>query len=110
MSKTIGAVFAICVVCQPVFAADVGVGVTTIVPDTGIHIIEVAINPPNSREFIINGRHYAPKGDSCRGWEAGDRIDLVQGDWHGFCVSSTFRNYTRRSTCEMWCGYAAFHW
>jgi hypothetical protein len=104
MSKTVGAVLAICMICQPVFAADIGVGAT------GRHIIEVAINPPNSREFIINGSRYASKGDSCRRWEAGDRIDLIRGDWHGFCVSSIFHNYTRRSTCEMWCGYAAFHW
>lgn len=74
------------------------------------HIIEVAITPYAAREFIINGSHFAPKGDACRGWEAGQRITLVAGDWNGRCVSAVFRNLSLRRTCEMWCGYEAFHW
>lgn len=108
MLKTIGAVVALCALGQPAFAADASDAAMPRVPDN--HVIEVAINPPNSREFIINGRHFAPKGEACRGWEAGDRIALVDGQWHGFCISKTFKNLSRNATCEMWCGYASFHW
>jgi hypothetical protein len=110
MLKTIGALIAVCVVCQPSYADESGKGVrhahrSAAWPDH--HIIEVAINPPNSREFIINGTRFAPKPNSCAGWEAGDRVNLISGDWHGWCWSATFENLTRRQTCDMWCGYAA---
>jgi hypothetical protein len=69
------------------------------------HIIEVAIHPPGSRQFIINGRVFTARSPACLGWQAGDRIDLVEGDWHGWCQSAVFYNRTLRRSCEMSCGY-----
>jgi hypothetical protein len=69
------------------------------------HIIEVAIHPPGSRQFIINGGRYTAYGNACLGWEAGNRISLVEGNWHGWCRSVVFYNHTLRQSCEMSCGY-----
>ena len=72
------------------------------------HIIEVAVSPPSGREYIINGARFSPKTGQCGGWVAGNRINMLSGDWHGWCWSATFENLSRhRDTCEMWCGYAA---
>ena len=111
MLRMIGALTALCVIGQAAYAD----GSDTVRrhghhaalwPDH--HIIEVAINPPSGREFIINGWHFAPKPGQCGGWAAGDRINMISGDWHGWCWSAAFENLTRRrDTCEMWCSYAA---
>jgi hypothetical protein len=107
----ISALVVICALGQPVLAADMGVSGSRVTHWREHHIIEVAINPPGSREFVINGAHFAAKSDACRGWEAGDRLALLAGEWHGYCGTAVFRNLSRGRTCEMWCGYAAaFHW
>lgn len=111
MLKTIAALFAAGVICQPCYSADLDTGGRVRIHRgyawRDHHIIEVAIHPPGSRAFIINGAHFAAKSDACLGWEAGDRIALVSGEWHGYCTSAVFRNLSRGRTCEMWCGYYA---
>ena len=110
MLKTIGALTVLCMLGQMAYADGSGTmrkhGRAAQWPDH--HIIEVAVNPPGGREYIINGTRFAPKPGQCGGWAAGDRINMVSGDWRGWCSSATFENLTRRrDTCEMWCGYAA---
>ncbi len=66
------------------------------------HVIEV-VQPPYSGIFIINGIRFTGMTSACLGWAAGERIRLIDGDWHGHCVTATFYNFARRSTCQMWC-------
>jgi hypothetical protein len=66
------------------------------------HVIEV-VQPPWSGNFIINGTRFRAKTAACLSWVAGDRIQLLAGDWNGYCVDAVFYNVSRRSTCEMWC-------
>ena len=66
------------------------------------HVVEV-VQPPRSGNFIINGARFTGISASCLSWAAGERIALVQGDWHGRCVTAVFYNFHRRSTCETWC-------
>ena len=66
------------------------------------HVIEV-VQPPDSGNFIINGTRFTAKSAACRRWAAGERIRLVAGDWNGQCVDAVFYNFTRRSSCAMWC-------
>src|SRR5580704_14328234 len=66
------------------------------------HVIEV-VKPPYSGAFIINGTNFAARSPVCLSWTAGDRITLLAGDWHGYCVGATFYNVTRHQACQMWC-------
>ena len=66
------------------------------------HVIEV-VQPPGSGNFIINGMRFTAKTDACYRWAAGERIKLIAGDWNAQCVDAVFYNFSRRSTCEMWC-------
>jgi hypothetical protein len=67
------------------------------------HVIEV-VQPPYSGAFIINGARFTAASPACLGWNAGERITLLAGDWHGRCVGAVFHNVTRHSNCQMWCG------
>jgi hypothetical protein len=65
------------------------------------------INGTNFGSFIINGTNFAARSPACLSWVAGERITLLAGDWHGYCVSATFYNVTRHQACQMWCGTQA---
>jgi hypothetical protein len=67
------------------------------------HVVEV-VAPPYSGNFIINGTHFAGVAPACLRWSAGERIQLLAGDWHGRCTEAVFYNLTLRSTCRMACG------
>jgi hypothetical protein len=67
------------------------------------HVIEAA-RPPYSGSYIINGAYFTAKSAACSFWNAGERVTLLAGDWHGRCVDAVFRNAAHRSACEMWCG------
>jgi hypothetical protein len=73
------------------------------------HVIE-AVRPPGSGNFIINGARFTAKGPACNHWAAGERINLIAGDWNAQCVDAVFYNFYRRTTCEMWCGGGWFRW
>jgi hypothetical protein len=66
------------------------------------HVIEV-VQPPYSGIFIINGIRFTGMTPACLRWAAGERIRLISGDWHGHCVTATFYNTRRHSTCRTWC-------
>jgi hypothetical protein len=70
------------------------------------HVIEV-VEPPYSGSFIINGTNFAARSPACLSWAPGDRIRLLAGDWHGYCVGATLYNVTRHQSCPMWCGTQA---
>jgi hypothetical protein len=107
LARTIvaGGLLLACAAGAPSGAADISVHhrAGRVVPEH--HIIEVAIHPPGSRQFIINGSLFTARSPACLGWEAGNRIDLVEGDWHGWCQTAVFYNRTLRRSCEMSCGY-----
>jgi hypothetical protein len=71
------------------------------------HVVEV-VRPPYSGNFIINGYHFTAKHHTCKSWVAGDRIKLIDGDWHAQCDEAVFYNLTQGSSCEMWCGRRAY--
>jgi hypothetical protein len=111
-SAALGALALACTVCVPAMAADLGA------PSDGYrvqrverwhavrehHIIEVAIRPPLSHQYIINGYQFTAASPVCVGWAAGEHIRLVRGEWHGRCQTAVFYNVNRRQSCEMWCG------
>ncbi len=68
------------------------------------HVVEV-VSPPYSGNFIINGARFTGRTAACLRWVAGERITLLAGDWNGRCIGAVFYNFTRRSRCEMWCGW-----
>jgi hypothetical protein len=68
------------------------------------HVVEV-VSPPYSGRFIINGARFTGWTPACFSWAAGEQIRLLAGDWNGHCLGAVFYNLTRRSTCEMWCGW-----
>lgn len=72
------------------------------------HVIEVSVDSPLPRRFIINGHVFTARSDTCLGWHAGHRVSMVSGDWHGWCYSAVFHNRTLRRDCEMYCGYFGF--
>jgi hypothetical protein len=67
------------------------------------HVIEL-VRGPGSGSYIINGMHFTAETPACASWNAGERITLLSGDWHGRCVEAAFYNVTRRRACQMWCG------
>jgi hypothetical protein len=66
------------------------------------HVIE-KVRPPYSGNFIINATRFTAKTPACARWVAGERIKLLAGDWHGFCVDAVFYNVPRREVCELAC-------
>jgi len=72
------------------------------------HVIEIVKNAYSDR-FIINGARFTAKTPFCGGnWLAGERVALLSGEIHGFCVDAVFYNATRRQACEVWCGGSLF--
>jgi hypothetical protein len=67
------------------------------------HVVEV-VRPPYSGSYIINGARFTAESAACTGWNAGERITLSAGDWHGRCVDAVFYNVARHRACRMWCG------
>jgi len=84
-------------VCQPALARE-----RHAVPAER-HVIEV-VRPPHGGSYIINGAYFTAKSATCSSWNAGDRITLLAGDWHGHCIDAVFRNAAHRGACQMWCG------
>jgi hypothetical protein len=70
------------------------------------HVIEV-IKPPYSGSFIINGANFAARSPACLSWTADERIALLAGDGHAYCIGATFYNVNRYQACKMWCAAPA---
>jgi len=106
MSKSIF-VFALAILaCRPALSADQGPPISQtarpmLPPER--HVIELA-RPPYSGAYIINGTRFTATSAACADWNAGDRITLLAGDWHGRCIGAVFYNVARHSACQMWCG------
>src|ERR1700686_4066802 len=66
------------------------------------HVIEL-VRPPYSGSYVINGAYFTAKSAACTDWNAGERITLRAGDWHGRCVDAVFYNVARHHACQMWC-------
>ena len=64
------------------------------------HVIEQVRNGI-STDFVMNGTWFSGIDNCALGWTAGDRISLLDGDWHGNCESASFYNASRRLTCEL---------
>jgi len=62
------------------------------------------VRPPYSGAYIINGTQFTATSAACADWNAGDRVTLLAGDWHGRCVGAVFYNVARHRACQMWCG------
>jgi hypothetical protein len=67
------------------------------------HVIEL-VRPPYSGSYIINGARFSAETAACAVWNAGERITLLAGDWHGRCGDAVFYNVMRHRACRMWCG------
>jgi hypothetical protein len=103
MSKSIFVfVLAILACCQPGLAAENARHARHSLPPER-HVIEL-VRPPYSGSYIINGATFTAATAACAGWNAGDRITLLAGDWHGRCVGAVFYNVARHRACQMWCG------
>ena len=62
------------------------------------HVIEVA-RPPHSGSYIINGAYFTAKSAACWSWNAGDRITLLAGDWHGHCIDAVSQRAAAPAKC-----------
>ena len=72
------------------------------------HVIEIVKNAYSDR-FIINGARFSAKAPACTaGWLAGERVRLLSGEPHGYCVDAVVYNAMRHRACEMWCGGSLF--
>jgi hypothetical protein len=99
MSKSIFAVVLVLLACHPALSA---ARARHVLPPER-HAIEVA-RPHYSGTYIINGAHFTATLAACSGWNAGERVTLLAGDWHGRCVDAVFHNVARHRNCQMWCG------
>ena len=73
------------------------------------HVIEI-VKDAYSDRFIINAARFSAKTPACGGnWLAGERVQLLRGDAHGWCTDALIYNATRRQACEMWCG-GSLYW
>ena len=99
MSKPIFACVLVILVCQPALSA--AHARHKLPPER--HVIEL-VRPPESGAYIINSAHFTAKSAACSGWNAGERVTLLAGDWHGRCVDAVFHNVARHRNCQMWCG------
>ena len=91
--------------CHPAVSADLGAHArrpVSVLPP-GRHVIEI-VRPPYSGSFVINAAAFTAKTPACRNWEAGERVTLLAGDWHGRCIDAVFYNVVRHHSCAMWCG------
>ena len=66
------------------------------------HVVEVSIQPPG-RTYIINGRYWTGTSDACFGWGPRQRVQMISGNWDGYCWTAVIRNVTLDRTCEMTC-------
>ena len=72
------------------------------------HVIEI-VKEAYSDRFIINGARFSAKVPACTaGWLAGERVHLLAGEPHGYCVDAVVYNAMRHRACEMWCGGSLF--
>ena len=117
MSKFLWACVVVCFVSQSAFGAELTTtlrrhghhirhvqhwhGARAVLEET--HVVEVALDPPAGRRFIINGAHFTATGNACLGWAPRQRLRLLAGEWHGYCHKAVFQNLTLRRVCEMWC-------
>jgi len=104
MSKSPAALFLLVLASQPAVSADLGAYAPRgyLLPPAR-HVIEI-VRPPYSGGFIINAAAFTAKTPACRDWEAGERVTLLAGDWHGRCTDAVFYNVVRHRSCAMWCG------
>jgi hypothetical protein len=98
MSKSIFVFVLAILACRPALAAEHGRH--GLRPER--HVIEL-VRPPYSGSYVINGTYFTAKSAACAGWNAGERITLMAGDWHGHCVDAAFYNMARHHACQMWC-------
>ena len=68
------------------------------------HVVEVSIHPPG-RTYIINGRYWTGTSEACFGWGPRQRVEMLSGNWDGYCSTAVIRNITLARTCEMTCGW-----
>jgi hypothetical protein len=109
MAKSIFVLALAIVTCGPALSAELGLEGPHTVQTTRHrlpperHVIEV-VRPPYSGAYIINGTPFTAASAACADWNAGERITLLAGDWHGRCVGAVFYNVARHRSCQMWCG------
>ncbi len=107
MAKSIFVLLLAMSIGGPAVSAELGLGGPHIARATQLplerHVIEV-VRPPYSGAYIINGTPFTALSAACADWNAGERITLLAGDWHGRCVGAVFYNVARHRACQMWCG------
>ena|SRR5581483_5028511 len=64
------------------------------------HVLEK--RPRANGSYLINGHWFRAKAPG-RPWAAGERIRLVEGEWHGYCVDAAFYNVRRHRLRDFWC-------
>jgi hypothetical protein len=67
------------------------------------HVIEKVNFSSFGLRFLINGHYFRASPSDCPGWVAGDRVALLAGDWHGYCVTAVFHDLTRARSCRVSC-------
>jgi len=108
MAKSIFVLVLAISTCGPALSAELGLPIegshaTQHMLPPERHVIEL-VRPPYSGAYIINGTSFTAASAACAGWNAGERITLLAGDWHGRCVGAVFYNVARHRACQMWCG------
>jgi|SRR5947209_12879333 len=67
------------------------------------HVLEIVNFSSFGLRFLINGHYFRASPSDCPGWIAGDRVALLAGDWHGYCVTAVFQDLTRGRSCRVSC-------
>jgi hypothetical protein len=67
------------------------------------HVLERVNFSSLGLRFLINGHYFGASPLDCPGWAAGDRLALLAGEWHGYCVTAIFHDLTRDRSCRVSC-------
>jgi hypothetical protein len=67
------------------------------------HVLEKVDFSSIGLRFLINGHYFRASPSDCPGWVPGDRVTLLVGDWHRYCVTAVFHDLTRDRSCRVSC-------
>jgi hypothetical protein len=67
------------------------------------HVLEKVDFSSFGLRFLINGHYFRASPSDCPGWVAGDRVTLLAGEWHGYCVTAVIHDLTRDRSCRVSC-------
>jgi hypothetical protein len=97
------------ILCGPAISAEAGEA--TAAPQAYVryplpperHVLEVVNFSSFGLRFLINGHYFRANPLECPGWVAGDRVTLLEGEWHGYCATAVLYDLTRHRSCRVAC-------